>query len=530
MGRDIVNGNINLFKRTIMKRLLLLAAVLMGAGFTFAQTMMEIPVERRFHAMSENGKYMLTFDTGYIGIYNTETGEYFDYDDPSVGYNLGLGNVVTNDGYLVGNVEGIPSILDIENKKWTRLGINESEEKLYSVANGITQSRKYIIGYMATGNKDFGSLKVKPAIWTQNSDGTYGMYEDLPYPETDFSGVTPMYILSNCISEDGTVIAAQLMTQDNICLPLVYRKAQDGTWTYEVYDKDVCEPGTVFPEYPKNEPVFPDYHDYMTAEELAVYVQDSTEYEDSLWACIIGESIEYPTYYPDVKFYMSDEALSEYTKDCDNYYAEYEAFSAKLLEYRNFLYENVTPNFYGQNAICMSPNGKYYGTTKNDWWTVGDAVLFTIGEELEKQEYKDGLYGHCVTNEGDFFVTDNSTAYVYPAGSTERVTLVEWLRMKGEDEAADWLSNVTTGTTICSGDGRVISGFSGAPGSFKSWIIKLDDVPTGITEVNGDKADGGNVKVYDLQGRLVKEGPESEVRNGLRKGVYIINNRKVAIR
>ena len=29
--------------------------------------------------------------------------------------------------------------------------------------------------------------------------------------------------------------------------------------------------------------------------------------------------------------------------------------------------------------------------------------------------------------------------------------------MKGEDEAADWLSNVTTGTAICSGDGRVIS-------------------------------------------------------------------------
>ena len=128
-----------------MKRLLLLAAVLMCAGFTFAQTMMEIPVERRFHAMSENGKYMLTVDQGYIGIYNTETGEYQDYSNYAISYDLGMGNMVTDDGFLVGNVNGIPSILDIEKKEWTQLGLKEEANKSYSTANAITPSHKYII-------------------------------------------------------------------------------------------------------------------------------------------------------------------------------------------------------------------------------------------------------------------------------------------------------------------------------------------------------------------------------------------------
>ena len=531
MGRDIVNENINLFKRTIMKRLLLLAAVLMCAGFTFAQTMMEIPVERRFHAMSENGKYMLTVEQGYIGIYNTETGEYQDYSNYAISYDLGMGNMVTDDGFLVGNVNGIPSILDIEKKEWTQLGLKEEANKSYSTANAITPSHKYIIGYVSTGN-GFGRIMGKPVIWTLKDDGSYGVYEDLPYPDRDFSGVQPKYILPNCISEDGSVIAAQLMREDNMCLPMVYRRAQDGTWTYEVYDKGLCEPGLDFPEFPEEEPALPDPYDYLTDEAKTIYSQDSTAYEDSCWAYNIGESTVWPSYYPDIKNYMTDEARGLYDENFDKYVEESNVYSEQLRTFRDFYHENVTPDFYGQNAVWMPSGGKYYVTTCIKSWmeTVSDAAVFTIGDELEKHDYEDGLYGYCATNDGDIFVSDLNTAYVYPAGSTERVTLVEWLRMKGEDEAADWLSNVTTGTAICSGDGRVISGFSGAPGSFKSWIIKLDDVPTGITEVNGDKADGGNVKVYDLQGRLVKEGPESEVRNGLRKGVYIINNRKVAIR
>lgn len=511
----------------IMKKLLLLAAVLLCGGSTFAQTMMEIPGEKRFHAMSENGKYMLTYETGYIGIYNTETNEFFDYDDPNVAYDLGMGNMVTNDGFLVGDVNGTPSILDIENKTWTPLGMKEDDAGKYSCANGITPSRKYIIGYVGTGDQKFDALLNKPVIWTQNSDGSYGVYEELPYPAADYTGIKPKNILPNCISEDGTVIAAQMVTQENNCLPLVYRKAQDGTWTYELYENDLCEPGTVFPERPTEEPIAPDFRDYMTAESYAAYHQDSIEYKDSLWAWTIGDCPTKP-YYPDERYYMTEEKATQYDDDWAAYQTKNSAFMEQLSEYRYFLYENVTPNFYTQNGVWLSANGKYYAASEKDWSVAGNSVLFTIGETLKEQKYKDGLYGYCVDNDGNFFVSDQGTAYVYPAGSTERVTLPDFLRSKGETEAADWLDNVVTGTAICSSDGRVISGFSGGGGVYSSWIIKLDGVSTGITDV--DAEGNAQVKVYDLQGRFIGEGPEGEVTKGLKRGVYIVGNRKVVVR
>lgn len=501
---------------------------MLSTCFMSAQIMKDIPVERRFHAMSENGKWMLSVDQGYIGILNTETDEYQEYCDGVTGYDLGMGNMVTNDGFLVGNIDGMPSILDIEKKEWKQLPVKEGDI-YYSTANAITNSRKYIVGYIGN-SKGFGNTKIEPVIWTMNSDGTYGEYEYLPYPEKDFTGVAPIYILPNCISEDGKVIAAQLMRQDNECLPMVYRKAEDGTWTYEVYDKGLCEEGLEFPEFPTEEPIVPSYYDYLSQEEAGAYKQDSTEYADSLWAYTIGESTEMPTYYPDPKYYMTEENLNLYNEALNNYVAISDEYSQKLMNFRNFYYEHVTPNFYAQNGVWLSTNGKYYATSCVKGWSgaVGDAALFTIDETLKPHDYEDGLYGYCVTDDGDFFVSNTSTAYVYPANSTEKVTLIDWLKSKGEDEAAEWLSNRETGTAICSGDGRVISGFSGLPGSFKSWIIKLDETPTGITDI--EQSGNSHVKAYDMQGRIVAEGEYNEVRNNLKRGIYIINGRKVVVK
>lgn len=510
-----------------MKKLFLLVMAVISTGLIHGQVMKELP-GLRYHAMSENGKWMLSVQQGWIGILNTETDEFQEYDDPMISYDLGLGNMVTNDGFLVGAVDGMPSILDIENKKWIPLGLKEGDLRGATQANGITQSRKYIIGGVSINGNSFGRLSMKPVIWTQNEDGTYGPYEELPYPKTDFAGREPQYILTNCISDDGTVIAAQMMMQENECLPLIYHKSEDGTWTYEIYDKEVCEPGVEFPEYPTEEPVVPDLYNYMTEEQIEAYKRDSTAYKDSLWNYNIGESDVMPTYYPDKRYYASEEANQQFDEDWKNYEKESNIFMEKLQAFREFYAQNVNLSFYGQNAVWMSPNGKYYATTCEKNYSLGDAALFTIGETLQKHDYEDQLYGFCVTNDGDFFVSNTGTAYVYPAGSTERVTLVDWLRSKGETEAADWLAERTTGTAICSGDGRVISGFTGGGGLYDSWIIKLDAQSTGIKDINTE-ADA-NVKVYDLQGRLVKEGKASEVKNSLRKGIYVINNRKVAVK
>lgn len=218
--------------------------------------------------------------------------------------------------------------------------------------------------------------------------------------------------------------------------------------------------------------------------------------------------------------------LDEYNEAWNTYVEEYGVFDEKLRTYRNFFYNNVKSSFFAQNAVWLSTNGKYYATTCKKDYVVGDAAMITIGDEsMELRDYLDGSNGYCVSNDGDFF----TGAGVYAAGSDTRTSVAEWLRAKGETAAADWLSERTEGTVICSGDGRVISGWTGGAGSYSSWIIRLDYIPTGITEVNGAE-NTGKVKVYDLQGCFIKEAPAANATDGLAKGIYIINNKKVAVK
>ncbi len=510
-----------------MKKLLLLVVTLLSASFMSAQTMKEIPVHKRFHTISETGKYMITDDQAYVGIYNTETDEFDEYYDGRTNYQAGMGNMVTDNGYMVGAVDGMPSVLDIKNKKWIPLGLKEGDLQ-YSMANGITPSHKYIVGIIGMKGIPYGKLKYKPVLWTLNDDGTYGEYEELPYPEKDFSGVTPMYILANCISEDGTVIAGQLMRQDNECLPIIYHKSQDGTWTYEVYDEGLCEPGLEFPEFPV-EPIAPDLYEFMTEEEIAAYKEDSTAYADSLRQYNNHEIDKKPEYKPEKSYYASDEENNLFKEAWDKYMEDSYAFSDQLKVFRTFFYEHVTPNFYAQNSVNLSANGKYYATTFNKNYKLGDAALFTVDNGFELHDFEDGNYAYCVTNDGDLFVSDKKSPFVYPAGSSECISLADWLRSKGENEAADWLGTVNTRIAKCNSNGRVISGFSGKSSKdFRSWIIKLDETPTGITGI--EQSGNSHVKAYDLQGRIVAEGEYNEVRNNLKRGIYIINGRKVVVK
>lgn len=98
-----------------MKKLLLLVVTLLSTSLMPAQTMKELP-GLRYHAMSENGKWMLTVEQGWIGILNTETDDFQQYGGGDIGYDLGMGNMVTNDGFLVGCIDGKPAILNIENR------------------------------------------------------------------------------------------------------------------------------------------------------------------------------------------------------------------------------------------------------------------------------------------------------------------------------------------------------------------------------------------------------------------------------
>ena len=64
----------------------------------------------------------------------------------------------------------------------------------------------------------------------------------------------------------------------------------------------------------------------------------------------------------------------------------------------------------------------------------------------------------------------------------------------------------------------------------RSISIFGDGDATGIVNlpmINNGK--NGNIKVYTLSGVLVKQGTDESVTEGLPKGIYIINNRKVVV-
>ena len=55
------------------------------------------------------------------------------------------------------------------------------------------------------------------------------------------------------------------------------------------------------------------------------------------------------------------------------------------------------------------------------------------------------------------------------------------------------------------------------------------DDSTGIIDVM-EKQNGEVVKVYSINGSLIKQGNRSEVMNNLPKGLYIIGNQKVMVK
>ena len=81
----------------------------------------------------------------------------------------------------------------IENKKWIPLRLKEGDLQ-YSMANGITPSRKYIVGIVGLKGIPYGKLKYKPVLWTLNDDGTYANMKSCPTPKKTSQG------LHRCIS------------------------------------------------------------------------------------------------------------------------------------------------------------------------------------------------------------------------------------------------------------------------------------------------------------------------------------------
>lgn len=343
-----------------MKKLLLLTCV---SAISVAATA-DVPQPKVFEdvffsAMSPNGKYALSEGGGSVRIFNLETGHNDDFinEDGMASYGGGNGKCVSNNGIVVGTTDYINAEY-FKDGEWYVLDAPEFAVAT-NVANAITPDGSRICGSIGVGDMgmamDGDALMQVPCIWNASGDG-YGMPVMLPYPEKDFTGRIPQYIMAIDISDDGKTIVGMVTSATGmINYPLIYKENEDGEWSYEIINENLLNPDNlVFPEWPGEGPDMPTQYQFMTEEELAEYQAAVDE-----WYASMGTIS-----YPDINDYMSEEGFAAYTAAMDEYNKLYEVWYEKFLAWFE-VHEACLDSSPGylMNSVKISPDGKTIGCT-----------------------------------------------------------------------------------------------------------------------------------------------------------------------
>ena len=564
-----------------MKTFLLLAATAMSLGAN-AQTF-AFHEGHAFSSMSPDGKYLAEETNGVVGIYDATTDNYLTYGDEQSSYTLGLGNSMNTLGTLVGAMSGIqPAFWSAEKQDWVALPVGENDVLYGSIANGITADGKYICGSVAKGDymTSEGTLNLVPVVWTMNDDGTYGMYETLPHPTTDFMGKVPQYATALTISDDGKTVAGQLMDYSGqYTFMLIYKKGEDGKWSYElphpelIYDEEAIKN---MPDGPGNPPVYPDITALMTEEASEAYSAALEKYYEDIDAYYAGLLDEFPQF-PEATDYLTEEAKAAYQAELDRYYEEVNIYWEAVAAYEDALQQAVTGKSYSWNSINMSANGKYVATeltTKSQTgWGYGSVIPVRMelgADDVKVAELKgDDMLTTGVTNAGLVMAATPSFEYtrasvVFADANAEPQPLGDYVYARNEELAQKLDENLrfnvvvyeydpdtyeetsyvvedslVTGTVRCNADATVFTGFlydmwSGTymPMSYVIDLGEADGISNAMLsgkepEVNFEqgrlhvKGELKHVRLFDTAGRIVAEGA-SELNTRILPGCYII--------
>lgn len=570
-----------------MKQLLAIGCLVAATGFAGASDVASQAVHGiSVKCFSENGEWMVceTDMEKSLVVFNLVTGQKWEYiwngQDLGTTYDMPLTTGVSNDGTVVGEVNNVPSYW--RNGKWTPLSGPKGSGA--AVVGAITPDGSVIVGGFSDVSFSFEDHQMTyPCYWERQPNGTFGEPVFLPNPGRDIFGLSPQYLHATSISADGKTIGATMRSGQGFHhFPFSYTRNEDGTWNCLPLGVElIVPPGVEIPKYPGeyHGPMNPNYEEYMTSDELNAFYAAGYKFIDDLYAQGITDETEITIL--ELQFaleFMSEEERAEYEPllraFLDAYVPWYEAYEA----YMAFIESIDSTGVYFQfNNVYVSPDGKYVyatgsgtGSRNNTFAPVrfdartGEATTYSLSRDTRIS---------CITADYSVLCVDNNSnsgiAYIYPAGSTDPVSLNDFVQANCTPAVYDWMRanlyvNFVTGLTSA-GDPIISEGWSQGkpvatpdmtllgfgvdtelwyPAPDKNSFVSTFVINTGLNQsgVEGVAADTGaeisltgggeirttgdivSIAVYDMAGLKVFEtlNPSTTVATGLPSGLYIV--------
>lgn len=421
-----------------MKKTLLTAAMAVLAMGSASAQVCDNFVGNLFSVMSDNGVYVAESVDGEIIVRNRLTNkEYYVHaseEDPVLS-GAGNGHALSSQGTLVG-YDGHNACYWVKGGLKVVLPNTADAGTIDSDASAITDDGKFIAGSLATGAESaYEGLQSFPVLWTRQSDGSYSV-EKLPFPAKDFSGRDPQHVTVNDISNDGKTLVGMIVDYSGFFIyPIVYKKGEDGTWSYKVIGENIVWDGElakqILPEPTIPSDIwFPKPEQYFTKADTIAYNNAAAEYSDKLDQVKAGliPSDSLPVY-PLKWMYVSENKAKWqadsllYEQQCKQYYVDFDA-------YQESFYASTKGISFLQNNFYLSRNGKYLGTTVSRELSseaddpemggfggevVYNPVLIDLTQDSLIANVREDLTQHsttCVTDDGTLFAASPMMDYV----------------------------------------------------------------------------------------------------------------------
>lgn len=449
-----------------MKRTLLLATALMATlGMTAASDVAStvFPAEA-VSSISPNGEWMvseLDVERSML-IRHIPTGKQWTYIydgmDNGVDYLPACTQSVSDSGIVIGEVHGVPSYwID---GVWTSLP--GSQGLIAAMLGGITPDGSAIVGSLGTRT----SMRTSPCIWYRNDDGTYGNPVFLPSTLRDIFGGGGQYVNATSVSDDAKTVGISMVSGNGffhtVCL---YQQDDNGEWSATQLGYDLVNPTGTIVRSPGDYrgPSWPNFEEYMTQQQL-----DEMFAASEIWSAekaaegYTDEEISIMSL-SFVMDFMSEDKRTAYQRVLDAFlkaylpwresYSEYEAFLARMIdEGMDFLFNNVFVSHDGKFTFATG----YRTVVEDPLNPENGVVMFHAPVRFDNATGEPTVYSYepdvlvsGVTN--DYSVVGWAynrdiywprQAYIFPQNSTEAVSIPDYMKEKGKENAFNWLEEM----------------------------------------------------------------------------------------
>lgn len=565
-----------------MRNLLLTAATLITLPAVAALTPKSYP-DYQVTSVSPNGKFAVSQFYGTLIVMNLETGEEKTWqgnEEGTVAYGVGNGNVVSNDGTVVGYIDySSGAVYYLENNEWHQLPT--IVEGTSNIANAITPDGRIICGgngLTSISTDDNPTPMSVPVLWIRGEDGNFGKPVELPYPTTDITGRVPQYVTAIALSDDGSTVLGQVRDYSGrIHYPIVYTN-NNGEWTYSLPAMSLVNPDNIeLPQDPGEGPAAPKAEDFLSPEEKTAFEKALEEWENKNG----GSSNPDFNSYPDVNDFLGEESKARYDEAYDEYIkanaaweekaiAFYTAFDKLLISGLSFEFNIGSLSADGKTAWQSARKIIDTGNPENQYKEAfAPATIDLTTGEIFIRDFSQDASMTFVAEDGTIFATkrDQLEGIVYSpdVNTILGIPFIEYVE-NINPETAKWVNEnmrhdfvgtdpetfepidrkdvICSGFTICSRDqsvliSRAINYWEDTPVIIYSYVLpgKIDNAgialnpaedmgvtisKDGVIHINGEVV---SLTVSDINGRVIYDGrPASDtIETGIGNGAYIIS-------